>query len=212
MRFDNNKWLLLTILLPFHCIAEPGIGLVGEAGFHHGGDTIYRYSNPDEIEEINAGEQEVFSIGFRLHNSDHLYSQITYGGQSTSIETDVGSKIEFERNPLNLLVHFNLSQNIFLGGGLTYHRKPELASDNSSLDSVQPIEFEDSLGSFVDFGYYLKDSYKMERIHIAFRFTKIEYTSKDNSPIGRQVFSGDSVALVLGFVFDIKGGVQATRR
>jgi len=148
------------------------------AGYTSGGEDLAGFEfNDGSIEMVESGSGLYLGAGgsYRFENSPFSFKGLmAYHFDSVTADVYGGGEedVNFSRVELDLLAQYHITEQLFLGAGLTRHFGVEL--DSSWGDS---IEFDAALGYVVEFGYRFKT------IALSARYTDISYENEFLSPI-----------------------------
>jgi hypothetical protein len=150
---------------------EPTVRPLVGMGLTVGGDKFatISLSNGDE-EDIKAGQFLQFYAGLRYKAVPNFSVQATIGYHVDDTSAQ-NAKFKFARYPVEVLGHFNVAENILLGGGIRFANSPKL-SVGGDLGSGS-ISFKNAVGFVVE-GEYLVSP----QVGLKLRFVGEEYEAK----------------------------------
>jgi hypothetical protein len=139
-----------------------------KAGYDFGGDTLVTVTFSDgSTETVKANEGFYLGGGASIvSDSKRIEMELSLAYKFSLINASNGD-IEFTRLPLEAVVFYRWDR-VRLGGGLTYHIKPEL--EGSGIASPIDVEFDDALGFVLQGDYRVTD-----KMAIGLRYTNLKY-------------------------------------
>ena len=138
-------------------------------GYTDGGEELAGFEYYDgSTDEVKSGSGLYLGAGgvYGFENTPFsLKGLVAYHFDNVTAETSGGeADIDFTRVETDLLGQFDITDNLFLGAGVTRHLSVELDSSWGSS-----VEFESAFGYVVEFGY------RFETVAISARYTGISY-------------------------------------
>ena len=177
--------LFCLIMLPvFAAESQAANGLL-QAGLHSGGDDlITARTTAGDTEKIKGGGFVSLSVGIGFDVTEILETRLMAGLKLDTIKGDNG-EATFSRYPLEALLMYKLSNNAFIGGGLSYHVNPEI--ERTGIFTNQSSRFDNALGVVAGFDYVFSS-----QIYVGLKLTNINYR------IDNQTFNGNSIGVIFG--------------
>lgn len=150
------KKQILGSLVAFGCMLTQAqaadLRFFGSLGGAFGGDTLASGTYTDGTSyEVNAGKGLVLSVGADYRVADKVTVQGSVGYQSGSTNAKNG-EISFTRSPVELLVFYDISKQIRLGGGVRKANGAELTVSGAA--SATPGKYDSSVGTVLEGQYF----------------------------------------------------------
>ena len=177
--------LASLLLLP---VSSHALDIYLQGGLHIGGDDLgaATFTSGDR-EKLKAGELISLSAGLGFEVSKDIESRFMVGLKFDSIDAENGS-VDFFRYPLEALLMYKASEEILIGGGLSYHLNPSISGDGFAAGA--DVDFDNALGFVLELDYLLSNGG-----YLGVKLTSIDYEVADVS------VSGSSIGGILGFHF-----------
>ena len=178
-----NLWPLLFLLsLPGTAHSEVYLEIVVEGG----GETFATATsiNDDYSEDLNIGGGGKIAAGVQyiVGENDNGSISLALGFLSDSINASNGGA-DFSVTTFDAIYHHHLERHRF-GIGTSYHIGPNYQEDIDGLNRTD-IEFDDSLGLILQYGYKMKPGYfvffPVPALTIGLRHTEMDYQAHGNS-------------------------------
>ena len=127
-----------------------------EGGYNNGGDNIAKgtYSNTGESWDVKAGKGLQGGIGLQYAFSEVFSSQMTVG-YLVDTTNGINGDVAFKRVPVELVVTYNISDRLRLGGG--WHQSYDSKRVNTGVAAFLGTEtFNSEPGAVVQVAYFFK--------------------------------------------------------
>ena len=159
-----------------------------QGGLHTGGDDLVTatFTNGD-TEKLKGGGLISLSAGIGIDVAEELETRLMAGVKFDTIDAENGSA-EFVRYPLEALLMYRANENIYIGGGLTYHLNPSISGDG--IASNASVDFDNALGLVAELDFILANGG-----YLGIKLSSIDYE------LNGQSASGNSIGGILGFRF-----------
>jgi len=156
--------------------AAVDVGWAAKVGLDFGGDTLRNVQFTDgSTSNIKANEGLYVGVGMSLLNEEKtLEVELTANWKYDGIEATNGS-ISWTRWPIDALFFYRTEQ-IRVGGGLTYHMNPKL--EVSGAAPGNNVDMENSLGKVLQFEYRFG-----EHGSVGARYTMLEYDVQGSTAV-----------------------------
>lgn len=177
--------LLTSVTLPVELQAANALI---QAGIHYGGDDLVTatFTNGD-TEKLKGGGLFTVSAGVGFDVTEKAEARLMAGVKLDTIEAENGSA-KFVRFPLEAIYMYRSTEEISVGGGLSYHLNPKVSGDG--IASPVGAKFDNALGFVLMLDYALPTN-----VYFGAKFTKIDYEIQGDS------FSGNSIGVTVGYRF-----------
>lgn len=177
--------MLTGVMLP--ALSQAANGLI-QAGLHYGGDDLVTATFTDgDTAKLKGGGLFSFSAGVGFDLAEKAEARLMAGVKFDTIEAENGSA-KFIRFPLEALYLYRSTEEVSIGGGLSYHLNPKISGDG--LASSVGAEFDNALGFVLMLDYALPTN-----VYFGVKLTKIDYEIQGTS------FSGNSIGATVGYRF-----------
>lgn len=136
----------------------------------YGGDKLARFTYTNGLkEDLRAGGTLAFKAGLLLNVPNSPVSvQATLGYHFDSVNAE-NVDADFTRYPMDLSLHYNVDRHR-IGIGASYHTSVEYELVAVSPSLTERVNFKDSIGAVIDYGYQLND-----KLLGGMRYMDIEY-------------------------------------
>jgi len=127
-----------------------------EGGFNNGGENIAKgnYNNTGTSWDVKAGKGLQGAIGLQYAFSEVLSSQMTVG-YLVDTTNGINGDVAFKRVPVELVVTYNISDRLRLGGG--WHQSYDSKRVNTGVAAFLGTEtFNSEPGAVVQVAYFFK--------------------------------------------------------
>ena len=169
-------------------VSSHALDIYLQAGLHFGGDELGTVTfTSGETESLKAGELFSLSAGVGFDVTENLESRFLAGLKFDMIDAENGT-VDFTRYPLEALLMYKASEEILIGGGLSYHLNPSVSGEGFAAGA--DIDFDNALGFVLEFDYQLPTD-----VYFGVKLTSIDYEVAGIS------VNGSSIGAIVGIRF-----------
>ena len=174
-----------------------------EAGFNNGGDNIAKgtYSNTGTSWDVKSGKGLQGGFGLQYAFSDEWSSQMT-AGYLVDTTNGINGDVAFKRVPVELMVTYNISSRLRLGGG--WHQSYKSKRYNTGVAAFLGTEtFKADPGAVVQVAYFFKPykNFKNAGEEINSGLSLRYVTEKFTSDTTQKTYQADHVGLFFMMYF-----------
>lgn len=198
----KKQWLGCVVV--FGCLLTQAqaadLRFFGGAGVAFGGDTLASGTYTDGTSyEVNAGQGIVLSVGADYRVADKVTVQGSVGYQSGSTNAKNGD-ISFKRLPVELLVFYDISNQMRIGGGVRKANSAELTVSGAAAGSATPGTYDSSVGTVLEGQYFFSPAPAATAVRKAQWGLNLRYVSETYTPTNASASAKSGNHLGLGVV------------
>ncbi len=202
-----KNWLIY-LTLALGCAGAqaeaPRLRVLGSVGYGSGGAPLISatYSNGQPI-ELLAGTGWVWAIGADFRVVDNVTIQASIGHQRNRV-AGANFDFDFQRQPVELLAFYSVSDQVRLGLGARKVQNAKLTGNDAAAGYAGTGTYNSSVGGVLEGQYLFSPPSLTERKLVTgmyLRFVKENFTLADEDGGTGEAKRGDHVALGLVFYY-----------